>query len=275
MQSNTVIPHCTALLQVVLCEETRSNAGRKGWWMACVWPKQPLRMTKYSPCHKVYIKDSHSILSNDSASCSLWKWPVKPLNEQNRHDAEENDNLAAKKVELQNLWAWKHSCIFIIWFYRGSIWAFLNSHRLQWKMIKTWQKRSSREASASESSRAVNCEASDNHRHTMPLFYGQNNKRKPNNIDKVGKTIWCFGQQHSQTESCATAVCILCCHTVCCHQLLRSSCLSLAPPSSHHPTRIPPSSTPLSSSFSLVCCALSFSLSSKFSHNCHWVLQSL
>ena len=70
------------------------------------------------------------------------------------------------------------------------------------------------EASASESSRAVNCEASDNHRHTMPLFYGQNNKRKQNIMDKVGKTIWSFGQQHSQTESCATAVCILCCRTL-------------------------------------------------------------
>ena len=61
---------------------------------------------------------------------------------------------------------------------------------------KSQQKRSSREASASESSRAVNCEASDNHRHTMPLFYGQNNKRKQNNIDKVGEKIGYFGQQH-------------------------------------------------------------------------------
>ena len=31
------------------------------------------------------------------------------------------------------------------------------------------------EASVSESSRAVDCEASDKLRHTMPLFYGHNN----------------------------------------------------------------------------------------------------
>ena len=128
MQPNRVKP----LLRVVWWVEARSNAGSKGWWMACVWPKQPLWMTKYSPCHKVNIKYSHRILSNDGITCSQWKWAVKwsPFNEQNR------GKYHSKKVELGRFSAWKHSCIFIIWFYRGSIWAFSNSHRPQWKMIK-------------------------------------------------------------------------------------------------------------------------------------------
>ena len=105
-------------------------AAKVGEWLACgqsnhcEWPSIA-HVTKSTS--STLTEFFQMIVLHAVSESELWS----PFNEQNRGKYH-----SSKKVELGRFSAWKHSCIFIIWFYRGSIWAFSNSHRPQWKMIK-------------------------------------------------------------------------------------------------------------------------------------------